>query len=144
MASPLACAVPRPRIRSDLCCSCPNAGSLTHCARLGIKPVSGICWGSETQLNPLHHSRNSQCAILNKCYYLICVINCNLNFLKKCMLLFKYFKYNKKKPLPCIYLIARQTKSQHFAIFASDILQIQLKCLFNPIHFLPSLKYPLS
>ena len=41
---PAASGVPGPGIRlsysCDLCCSCSNAGSLTHCARPGIEPVS--------------------------------------------------------------------------------------------------------
>lgn len=45
-----------------LCHSCSNAGSLTHCPRLGTEPAP-----SHRQhwiLNPLHHSRNSPCLSL--------------------------------------------------------------------------------
>ena len=45
----------------DLCHRCSDIRSLTHCTRMGIKPMPlQRCW----ILNPLYHSRNSLCFFL--------------------------------------------------------------------------------
>ena len=46
----MACGVPGPRISWDH--SCGNAGSLTHCARLGIKPVSQRSQDTPDHISP--------------------------------------------------------------------------------------------
>ena len=47
----------------DLCCSCSNAGSLTHCVRLGIEPVSWCCRDMDDPIEPQRelHSLASHC-----------------------------------------------------------------------------------
>ena len=59
-----------PNCICDLHHSCGNAGPLTHCARLGIRPVS--LQKHHWILDPLHHSGNSKtiCFYVGpKCFY---------------------------------------------------------------------------
>ena len=69
---PVAHAVPRPGIMSEhrcnLCHSCGNARSLTHCARQEFSLHPRV---PETLLIPLHHSRNS-----NKVFFILTCILC--------------------------------------------------------------------
>ena len=50
----------------DLCCSSSNPGSLTHCARPGIKPAS---WHFRNATDPVAPQWNSKCSFLKKLKY---------------------------------------------------------------------------